>query len=235
VISRRDGAVGGAPSDDPLRAILGSWGRAVDATVPSVAFVVVWLAGAPLGVAQPILAGGVAAVLVSAAVALWRMRHGERPRAVAVGLFVAVVAAVIALYTGDARDFFLPRIAANAGSLVAWLLSIAVRWPLLGLVVGAATGKPTAWHADPDLVRAYSRASWAWAGQYVVRLLVFLPLWGADQVVALGIAQVVLTWPLVVVCVLVSWPLMRSALPAGHPGIRHPVPGGLRGEGPAAA
>jgi hypothetical protein len=69
----------------------------------------------------------------------------------------------------------------------------------------------------------------------VVRLLVFLPLWGADQVVALGIAQVVLTWPLVVVCVLVSWPLMRSALPAGHPGIRHPVPGGLRAEGPAAA
>jgi hypothetical protein len=34
---------------------------------------------------------------------------------------------------------------------------------------------------------------------------------------------VVLTWPLVAVCVLVSWPLLRSALSDGHPGIRHPV------------
>jgi hypothetical protein len=41
--------------------------------------------------------------------------------------------------------------------------------------------------------------------------------------VALGVTRVVLTWPLVAVCVAVSWPLLRSALPEGHPGIRHPV------------
>jgi len=208
---------------DPLAELLGGRGQALDASLPSVAFVAVWLAADALGAAQPVLAGGVAAVVVAGGVALWRHHRGERPRAVAVGLLLAVGAALLALYTGRAQDFFLPRIVANAGSLAAWLVSIAIRWPLLGLVVGALTGHPTRWRGDPDLVRGYCRASWVWVGQYAVRLVVFTSLWAADQVVALGIAQVVLTWPLVVVCVAASWPLVRSALPPGHPGPRRPV------------
>ncbi|PVZ13063.1 DUF3159 domain-containing protein [Actinomycetospora cinnamomea] len=208
---------------NPLAELLGGRGQALDASLPSVAFVVAWLAADALAVAQPVLVGGVAAVVVAAGVALWRHRRGERPRAVAVGLLLAVGAALLALYTGRAQDFFLPRIVANAGSLAAWLVSIAIRWPLLGLVVGALTGHPTLWRRDPDLVRGYSRASWVWVGQYAVRVVVFTGLWAADQVVALGIAQVVLTWPLVVVCVAASWPLVRSALPPGHPGPRRPV------------
>lgn len=221
--------------DDPLVEILSSTGRVVDAAAPSVAFVVVWLLGQAVGWAEPILVGGLASVVVAGVVAIVRQRAGERPRAAAVGLLVAVVATLIALYTGRAEDFFLPRIVANAASLAAWLVSIAVRWPLLGLVVGTAVGKPRAWRGDPDLVRGFCRASWLWAAQYAVRLVVFLSLWAADEVVALGVAQVVLTWPLVAVCVLGSWPLVRSALPPGHPGPRHPVVAGSgAGEGAAA-
>ncbi|MBW0113074.1 DUF3159 domain-containing protein, partial [Pseudonocardia sp. KRD-182] len=105
----------------------------------------------------------------------------------------------------------------------AWAVSIVVRWPLLGLVVGTALGQRTRWRRDPDLLRGYQRASWVWVAQYVVRLAVFLPLYHADAVVALGIAQTVLTWPLVAVCIALSWPLVRSALPEGHGGIRHPA------------
>jgi hypothetical protein len=211
------------PGGNPFTELLGGPGQAIDASVPGIVFVAVWLATDALGWTQPIVLGGVAAVVVAAAVALWRWRRGERPRAVAVGLLLAVGAALLAVYTGRAQDFFLPRIVANAGSLAAWLVSIAIRWPLLGLVVGALTGHPTRWRGDPDLVRGYCRASWVWVAQYAVRVVVFTGLWAADQVVALGIAQVVLTWPLVVVCVAASWPLVRSALPAGHPGPRRPV------------
>ena len=208
---------------NPFAELLGGRGQALDASLPSVAFVAVWLAADGLGAAQPVLVEVVAALVVAAGVALWRHRRGERPRAVAVGLLLAVGAALLALYTGRAEDFFLPRIVANAGSLAAWLVSIAVRWPLLGLVVGALSGHPTRWRGDPDLVRGYCRASWVWVAQYAVRVVVFTGLWLADQVVALGIAQVVLTWPLVVACVAASWPLVRSALPPGHPGPLRPV------------
>jgi Protein of unknown function (DUF3159) len=214
---------GRGPETNPLAELLGGKGQAIDASVPSVAFVAVWLAADALGWPQSVLAGGIAAVVVAGGVALWRHRRGERPRAVAVGLLLAVGAALLALYTGRAQDFFLPRIIANAGSLAAWLVSIALRWPLLGLVVGALTGHPTLWRGDPDLVRGYCRASWVWVAQYAVRVIVFTSLWAADQVVALGIAQVVLTWPLVVACIAASWPLVRSALPPGHPGPRRPV------------
>lgn len=210
--------------DDPLLEILAGTGRQIaDAVVPTAAFVVVWLVAQAVSWPEPILLGGLASIVVAGAVAVVRWRGGERPRAAAVGLLVAVVATLIALYTGRAEDFFLPRIVANAGSLAAWLVSIAIRWPLLGLVVSAALGKPRAWRDDPDLVRGYCRASWLWAAQYLVRLMVLLPLWFADDVVALGVAQVVLTWPLVLACALGSWPLVRSALPPGHPGPRHPV------------
>jgi hypothetical protein len=214
--------------DDPiLEALAGSGRGMADAALPTVAFVVVWLIAQGVGWPEPILLGGLGAVVVAVVIALVRWRGGERPRAASVGLLLAVGATLIALYTGRAEDFFLPRIIANAGSLAAWLVSIAVRWPLLGLVVSAALGRPRAWRDDPDLVRGYCRASWLWAAQYLVRLVVLLPLWFADQVVALGIAQVVLTWPLVLVCALGSWPLVRSALPPGHPGPRHPVAGGF--------
>jgi hypothetical protein len=214
--------------DDPILEALAGTGRGMaDAALPTVAFVVVWLLAQILTWPEPILIGGLAAVVVAAAIAVVRWRGGERPRAASVGLLIAVAAALVALYTGRAEDFFLPRIIANGGSLAAWLVSIAVRWPLLGLVVSAALGRPRAWRDDPDLVRGYCRASWLWAAQYLVRIVVLLPLWFADQVVALGIAQVVLTWPLVLVCALGSWPLVRSALPPGHPGPRHPVAGGL--------
>lgn len=139
------------------------------------------------------------------------------------GLLGVAVAALIALRTGRAADFFLVQIASNAASALAWAVSIVIRWPLLGVVVGTALGQKTAWRKDRDLMRGYQRASWAWVLQYLLRLAVFIPLYYANAVVALGVARAVLTWPLVAVCVAVSWPSLQSALPVGHPGIRHPV------------
>ncbi len=137
------------------------------------------------------------------------------------GLLGVVAAAMIALYTGRAADFFVLQIASNAVSALVWTLSILVRRPLLGVVVGLMLGQRLRWRADPDLSRGYRRASWLWVGQYLVRLAVFVPLYRADQVVALGVARG-LTWVPVMVCVGLSWPLVRSALPGGHRGIRHP-------------
>jgi hypothetical protein len=212
-------------TDDPdsLRHLLGGRGGAVDATVPVVVFVVVLTVAQAAGWTSPVGWGGGAAVLVALVVAVFRLWQGRRPRSVLFGLLGVAVGALIALYTGRAVDFFLVQIATNAASALAWAVSIVIRWPLLGLVVGTALGQRTAWRRDPDLLRGYQRASWAWVAQYVVRLAVFVPLFLADQVVALGVTRVVLTWPLVAVCVAASWPLLRSALPAGHPGIRHPV------------
>ena len=131
------------------------------------------------------------------------------------------------LRTGRAADFFLVQLASNAASALAWLVSMAVRWPLLGVVVGTVLGQRTRWRRDPDLLRGYTVASWAWVGQYLVRVIVFGGLYWLSfawpwAVVALGAARVVLSWPLVAASLALSWWLLRRSLPADHPGIRHP-------------
>ncbi|MET0190723.1 MAG: DUF3159 domain-containing protein [Pseudonocardia sediminis] len=212
-----------ATSSEPgLAEILGGRSGAVDAAVPVVAFVVVWLSADAAGVSSSIRWAAGAAVLAAAVVAGIRLARGDRPRAVLLGLLGVAAAAAVALYTGRAEDFFLLQIVSNMASALVWAVSIVIRWPLLGLVVGGLLGQRTRWRGDPDLVRGYQRASWAWVAQYVVRLAVFLPLYAADQVVWLGIARAVVSPGLVALSVLVSWPLLRTALPDGHPGIRHP-------------
>ena len=89
------------------------------------------------------------------------------------------------------------------------------------------------------IARAYSRGSWVWVTQYVIRVAVFLPLYQAGRVTELGIARVALSWPLVAACLAVSWWVIRRNLPPGHPGLRHPqdqdpAPG-VRVEAPPAA
>nr|WP_263250621.1 DUF3159 domain-containing protein [Saccharopolyspora rosea] len=204
---------------DSLAELLGGRGEALDASLPLVAFGLGWYLGG-----QSIPVGSAAAVAVGAVVAAWRWWRGARPLAVLVSLFAVLAGALIALRTGNAADFFLVRLVSNAVSGLAWMVSIAVRWPLLGLVVGTVLGQGRRWRRDPELLRAYSRASWVWVGQYAVRLVVFVPLWLTDAVLALGVAQGVLTWPLVAVCVAVSGWVLRRSLPAEHPGLLHPVP-----------
>ncbi len=201
--------------------LLGGRTSALDASLPPVLFGLGWYVGG-----ESIAAGGVAAVAVGAVLGGWRLHKGARPLAVLVSLLAVLLGAVLALYTGNAADFFLARLVTNAVSALMWMVSIAARWPLLGIIVGTLLGQGRGWRRDPALLRGYSLASWVWVGQYVVRLLVFIPLWLADAVLALSAAQAILTWPLVAVCIAASWWVLRRSLPAEHPGIRHPrLPG----------
>jgi hypothetical protein len=203
---------------ESLAELLNGRRAALDATLPAAGFVVGWLAGG-----RSVWAGAGVAVACAIVVSVWRLRAGEKPRAVLIGLLGVCVAALIALRTGRAEDFFLLQLLSNAASALAWAVSIVIRWPLLGLVVGAVLGQRTRWRRDPALLRAYGLGSWVWVLQYVVRVAIFLPLYAAGQVVALGVARVALTWPLVAACLAVSWWVIRRTLPEDHPGLRHPV------------
>ncbi|GHJ44662.1 hypothetical protein Cs7R123_20040 [Catellatospora sp. TT07R-123] len=207
------------PAAESLADLLGGRRAAVDATVGPLAFGVGWALGGTHALEWAVGA----AVVVSVLLAVWRVSAGDKPRAVLIGLLGIGFAALIALRTGHAEAFFLIRIATNAASALAWAVSIVIRWPLLGVVVGLVLLQGTRWRHDPDLMRAYSRGSWVWVGQYLLRLAVWLPLAWAGLVGALAAATVVLTWPLIAACLAASWWVMRRTLPAGHPGLRHPA------------
>ncbi|MGH3759139.1 DUF3159 domain-containing protein [Actinophytocola sp.] len=201
-----------------LRELLGGRRGAVDATIPPAVFVLGWLASG-----RSIAWGALAAVVAGALVGLLRLLRGGRVTAVLASVAAVSAAALVALYTGRAQDFFLVQLLSNVASALAWAVSILIRWPLLGVVVGVLLGQKTRWRRDPDLLRAYGLASWVWVfGQYTLRVIVFGLLWWSGWVVALGVARVALSWPLVAATVAASAVVLRRSLPADHPGLRHP-------------
>ena len=202
----------------PLGELLGGRRGALDASVPPAVFVVAWLASG-----QSVGWAAVAAIAAGVCVGGWRLARGRRVTASVASVASVSLAAFVALRTGHPEDFFLIQLLSNVASALAWALSILIRWPLLGVVVGIVLGQKTRWRRDPDLVRAYGNASWVWVlAQYTVRVVVFGVLWWSGWVVALGVARVVLTWPLVAATLAASAVVLRKSLPEGHPGLRHP-------------
>jgi uncharacterized protein DUF3159 len=202
---------------ESLRELLGGRRGAVDASIPPAVFVLGWLAtGRSIGW------GALAAVVAGLVVGAARLARGGRVTAVLASVAAVAGAALLALYTGRAQDFFLVQLLSNVASALAWAVSVLIRWPLLGVVVGLLLGQKTRWRRDPDLLSAYGRASWVWVGQYVVRVVIFGLLWWSGLVVALGVARVALSWPLVAATVAASAFVLRRSIPGGHPGLRHP-------------
>jgi len=206
-----------ATQSNPLHDLLGGRRGALESALPSVVFVVVYL------VSGSNLAGALGAALLTAAVlAGARLVRREKPVRVVGGLAGVAIAAVVAARTGNAADYFLPSLLANIASALIWAASILARWPLLGVIVGFAIGQKTAWRQDPDLMRAYGRASWIWAGSFLVRAAVNTPLYLTDNLLGLGISRVLLGWPMVLLVIAASWWTIRRSLPTDHPGIMHP-------------
>ncbi|MBM7771522.1 hypothetical protein JOD54_001726 [Actinokineospora baliensis] len=202
---------------DSLSDLLGGRRGALDATVPPLAFAVVWLLTDTIGWAT------VAALAAAGVVAGVRLARGGRVTAVVGSMAAVVVGALVVLYTGRAEDFFLIQLLSNIASALAWAVSILIRWPLLGVVVGVLLGQRFRWRRDPALVRAYGRASWVWVLlQYTLRTAVFGALWWLGDVAALAVARVALSWPLVALVIAVSAAVLRKSLPDDHPGLRHP-------------
>ena len=178
----------------------------VDSGLPTVVFVSVYaLNGSDL---IPAL---LAALAAGAVLAVLRLVRRDSVQNVVAGFVALGVAAWFASRTGQAEDFFLPGILINVGYGLAYLISIAVRWPLLGVLVGLATGEGMGWRRQPHLLRAYTIASWFWVGMFAIRLSVQVPLYLSEGVVALGVARVAMGWPLFLLTLWLSWLVIKRA------------------------
>ncbi|MCO5993521.1 DUF3159 domain-containing protein [Actinoallomurus rhizosphaericola] len=191
-----------------LSKALGGPRGVVEAAIPTIGFTVSWIVSHQLK-ASLILGAGLAVVLLAV-----RLVQRSTVQFVLNSVFGIAIAAFFALRSGKAADAFLPGILYNAGYAAAMLLSIAVRWPVVGFLIGSVTGDPTAWHRDRDIVRLCSRLTWLLLIPCLVRVAVQYPLYLAGHVGWLGAAKVVMGWPLQVAALAVmAWLLARGRTP----------------------
>jgi len=127
---------------------------------------------------------------------------------------------------GDANDqalaYFVPGIVYNVGYAAVMVLSIVVRWPVVGFMVGSVAGDPTAWHEDKQVVRLCRNLTWLLAAPCVIRVLVQLPVYLAGRaaddpgpmIAILGVSKVVMGWPLQIAALAaMAWLLSRDHTP----------------------
>lgn len=180
----------------------------LDAGLPLALFTVVYgLGGRDLATA---LWAAIASGVVLAAVRVVRRDPLQNVVAGFLGLGIAVF---MAARTGRAEDVFLPGLLINLSYGLAYLVSIVVRWPLLGIFVALVTRADMSWRKDPRLLRAYNRASALWVVMFAARLAVQTPLYlaGEDQLAWLAGARLAMSWPLFLLVAYLSWVIIRPA------------------------
>jgi hypothetical protein len=195
-----------------LSVALGGWRGSLEAALPTLAFVVVWT-WRHQAVTALLAAGALTVVLAAVRAAQRQSLQFVLSAALATG-----VAAFFVLRSGRAEDAFLPSLLKSTAFGVGALLSVVVRWPVVGFMVSAGdphmADDPFGCRRDSGMVRVCQRLTLVLVGLYAVRLAVMLPLYLAGKVAWLGVASVALGWPLWLAAVAVMGSiLVRGSTP----------------------
>ncbi len=154
----------------------------IDSGLPALVFVVV-------AALTTLRAAVIVALAFAAALFLARLLRREPLRYAISGGFGVAVSALVALRLGKTEGFFLPGIAVNAAYGAAFLVSIALRRPLVGVLV-RSLGRP----APEGRVAVATTA--LWAGVFLARAVVQGALYLAGHAGWLAAAKLAMGWPL---------------------------------------
>lgn len=196
----RDDADDEAFDASSIIAAMGGTRGLLESTVPGVAFAAIFAFTSDS--IYPALWAAVTTGVVILIVALVQRRGVQQTISGFIGI---ALAAGIVLITGQARDFFLVGLWRNALWLSAHTISLLIRWPLIGLLLGPFTGEGVAWRRDPRRLRAYLWCTVVWMFVFGLRLAVQVPLFRDDQVVALGVVGIFLGLPLFLLACLANF------------------------------
>jgi hypothetical protein len=206
------GAVAGeqAPTRDALLKAMGGVRGLCEAVLPGLAFIVLYTAlMTPLpDAAVPVALG--ASVLIAVVFTVWRVVAKENTTQAIAGLIGVGASAVLALATNRPSNNFLLGLGIDALYGVVFLVSVLVRWPIIGIAVGYLYGEGVSWRKHVATYRVGVITTLLWTALFAARLLVQVPLYLADNTAALAIAHLAMGVPLYVPVLLVTWLLVRN-------------------------
>jgi hypothetical protein len=169
---------------------LGGWRGGLEAALPTAVFAPVYVVTDDLRLSL--------VVGIGLAVMLMGLRLAQRSelKHVRTGLIGIAIGAVFAASTGRGEDVFLPNIIFNVIWSSAIAISVLVRWPLVGFIIGGILEDPEAMKRDAGIMRLSNRLTLLLVAMGVIRAGVQVPLYLASEVAWLGVSRVVLGWPL---------------------------------------
>jgi hypothetical protein len=178
----------------------------VESSIPVAVFVVTNI----LWALRPAL---ILSVVIGLGIAGHRLSRREPIRHALNGLFGVAMGAVMASWTGQAKDFHLPTILYTLGYAAALVASVVMRRPLVGWLWSVTfAGGTERWRAEPRLLRLFGRLTVVWAAVYVIKVAVLSTLYLTNQDNALGIARLALGYPPYALLLLVTVYAVRRVM-----------------------
>lgn len=192
-----------------LLAGVGGWLGIIESITPSLAFVVSFSITKNIFVAVAL-----AGVLALGFVVLQLAKRKPITNAIAGAVGIAISAYLPLREGGQPADYFVQGFFTNAIYLVVLGVSVVLRWPIIGVLVGLLMGSGSKWRQNKGQLRRFSAVTALWMGLFGSRLAVQLPLYFAGQTEPLGIARIAMGVPLYALCIWLSWLLLKSVLTA---------------------
>ena len=201
-------SAGKAAVDTSLIDAFGGVRGMVDMTVPGFVFVLIYT------ITKELALSSWSAVGITVLLALVRVARRETLKHAFGGVLGVAIGAFIAMKSGKAADFYLPSMIYGVVLGVVYLVSVLVRWPLIGLMLGPILGENMTWRTqNPGRLAAYTKATWVWIALFALRAAILFPLYWADKVTWLGVAKIGLGVPPWLVAIYLSWLILSKAPP----------------------
>ena len=188
-----------------LNKAIGGWRGLIDSALPSMLFILIFVFQKNLNNAliASLVLGGVLLVI--------RLFERKSLTQVFSGFLGLSISVFLTWRTKDASNFFLTGIVTNGIYGFFLLISVLIRKPLIGYLVGSLVGDTSGWLKHPLLVRAYTTVTWLWVAVFGLRLLVQIPLYLNDNIALLGTVKIFMGWPLYLFAVWLTYQIVQTA------------------------
>lgn len=204
-------APGEAPSGRALLTAVGGVRGLAESILPGFAFLVVY------AVTHELVPSVVIPVVVALVFVAIRLLQRQSLATSLAGILGVAISAGLSLITGRAESNFIPGIVINAVCLLVLLVTLAIRRPLIGIVVGVLLTDGDDWRADAGKRRVLTVATWLWAGLFALRLAIEIPLYLAAEVELLAGIKLITGVPLYAALLWVTWLLVRTVFRSSAP------------------
>ncbi len=193
---------------DKVIAAMGGKKGLIDSGLPSLLFLIIFNFKNDLKMAL------IGALVLSVLLAVLRLINKGSVQYAVSGLIGVLLCAYFANRSGNASDFYIPKLLTNLGYGSVYLIGNLVGWPILGLVLGPILGEGLTWRKNLLRRKLYVRASWIWVGLFFLRIAIQYPIYRSGNVNLLGTVNLAMGYPLFFASAYLSWLVIKTGPPA---------------------
>ena len=176
----------------------------LDSGLPAVLFLIIFNISDDLQVA---LYGAIGTSIV---LTIIRLAMKDTIQHVISGLIGVLFCAYLANRSGNASDFYIPKLLTNLAYGSAYLIANLAGWPIIGVILGPLLGENFLWRKNPQRKRAYMRAGWLWVAMFFGRIAVQYPIYKSGNVNLLGTVNLAMGYPLFIATAWGTWMILKK-------------------------